>query len=62
MGIVVIAAHRPKPSGKRAGRFFGNRVPTLKKKGLVTDRKWIIMHGCDGTIIEVSNWESQAAI
>jgi hypothetical protein len=30
-------------------------VPTLRKEGLVTDRKPTIMRGSDGTIIEVSD-------
>jgi hypothetical protein len=37
-------------------------VPTLSKEGLVTDREPIIMRAKDGSIIEVSEWKSRAAI
>ncbi len=39
-----------------------SRVPTLANEGLVTDRKPIIMRAKDGTLVEVSEWKSQAAI
>ena len=62
-GVIVIVAYRPKPGKeKELLELVRNRVPTLKKEGLVTDRVPIIMRAKDGTIIEVSEWKSQAAI
>ena len=62
-GVCVIVAYRPK-SGKDAEllELVRNRVPTLRKEGLVSDRTPIIMRAQDGTIIEVSEWKSPAAI
>lgn len=62
-GVIVIVGYRPKP-GKENELLdlVRNRVPTLRKEGFVTDREPIIMRAGDGTIIEVSEWKSQAAI
>ena len=62
-GVCVIVAYRPKP-GKAAEllELVCNRVPTLRKEGLVTNRTPTIMRARDGTIIEVSEWKSQEAI
>lgn len=62
-GICVIVAYRPKP-GKNAELLdvVRSRVPTLRAEGLVTERASIIMRAKDGTIIEVSEWKSRAAI
>jgi quinol monooxygenase YgiN len=62
-GIVVIVAYRPKP-GHEAEllKLVRDRVPTLGKENLVTDRAPVIMRAKDGTIIEVSEWKSQQAI
>ena len=61
--VIVIVAYRPKP-GKETELLdlVGNRVPILRKEGLVTDREPIIMRARDGTIVEVSEWKSQEAI
>src|SRR6266496_4987207 len=61
--VIVIVAYRPKP-GKETELLdlMGNRVPILRKEGLVTDREPIIMRARDGTIIEVSEWKSREAI
>src|SRR6266536_2770751 len=61
--VIVIVAYRPKP-GRDSDTLalVRNRVPTLRKEGLVTDRTPIIMRARDGTIIEVSEWKSQEAI
>ena len=61
--VIVIVAYRPRP-GKETElvKLVRNRVPTLCKEGLVTDRDPIIMRAHDGTIIEVSEWKSQEAI
>jgi quinol monooxygenase YgiN len=61
--VIVIVAYRPKPGKeKELLDLVRSRVPTLRKEGLVTDRAPIIMRARDGTIIEVSEWESQEAI
>src|SRR5215470_1004146 len=62
-GVIVIVAYRPKP-GKEIEllELVRNRVPTLRKEDLVTDRAPTIMRARDGTIIEVSEWKSQEAI
>lgn len=62
-GVVVIVAYRPKP-GKEEEllELVRNRVPTLRKENLVTDRAPTMMRSRDGTIIEVSEWKSQEAI
>ena len=62
-GVIVIVAYRPKPGKeKELLELVRSRVPTLKKKNLVTDRTATIMRARDGTIIEVSEWKSQDAI
>ena len=62
-GVCVIVAYRPKP-GQESALFelVRNRVPTLRKEGLVTDRVPIIMRARNGTMIEVSEWKSREAI
>jgi quinol monooxygenase YgiN len=62
-GVVVIVAYRAKP-GKESEllELVRNRVPTLRKEGLVTERNPTIVRSRDGTIIEVSEWKSQEAI
>jgi quinol monooxygenase YgiN len=62
-GVICIVAYRPKP-GRESEilELVRNRVPTLRKEGLVTDRVPVMMRAKDGTIIEVSEWKSQEAI
>ena len=62
-GVCVIVAYRPKPGKEQELlELVRNRVPTLRKEGLVTDRVPTIMRSRDGTIVEVSEWKSQEAI
>ncbi len=62
-GVVVIVAYRPKPGKeKELLDLVRNRVPTLRKENLVTDRKPTIMRARDNTIVEVSEWKSREAI
>ncbi len=62
-GVVVIVAYRPKPGKeKELLELVRNRVPTLRKENLVTDRAPTIMRARDGTIIEVSEWKSREAV
>jgi quinol monooxygenase YgiN len=62
-GVVVIVAYRPK-TGKENEllELVRSRIPILLKEGLVTDRIPTIVRSSDGTIVEVSEWKSQAAI
>src|SRR3982074_839874 len=61
--VVVIVAYRPKPGKEdELVALVRSRVPTLRKENLVTDRAPTIMRSRDGTIIEVSEWKSPAAI
>ena len=62
-GVVVIVAYRPKPEREQELlELVRNRIPTLRKQGLVTDRIPTIVRARDGTIIEVSEWKSEEAI
>jgi quinol monooxygenase YgiN len=62
-GVIVIVAYRPKPGkDKELLELVRNRVPTLRKENLVTERVPTIMRARDGTIIEVSEWKSKEAI
>jgi quinol monooxygenase YgiN len=62
-GVIVVVAYRPKPGKKNELlEIVRNRVPTLRKEGLVTDLVPTIMRARDGTIIEVSEWKSREAI
>jgi quinol monooxygenase YgiN len=62
-GIIVIVAYRPKPGReKELLEIVRERVPTLRKEGLVTERVPVLMRAKDGTIIEVSEWKSHEAI
>jgi quinol monooxygenase YgiN len=62
-GVCVIVAYRPKPGKEQELlELVRNRVPTLRKEGLVTDRVPTIVRSRDGTVVEVSEWKSQEAI
>ena len=62
-GHISIACYKPK-EGKEAGLLEAvkNHLPVLKKEGLVTDRKSIVMRSKNGSIIEVFEWKSTKAI
>ena len=63
-GVIVIVAYKPKPdkTSEEVLALVRRRMPLLRGEGLVTDRAPVIMRCRDGTIIEVSEWKSQAAI
>ena len=63
MGVMVIAVFRPKP-GKEADLMacMRDHQPVLRDEGLVTDRPAYVMRTADGTLLEVFEWQSQAAI
>ncbi|HEV7925832.1 MAG TPA: hypothetical protein VGR14_10770 [Verrucomicrobiae bacterium] len=63
MSVMVIVAYRPRP-GKEALllQLTKEHVPILRGQGLATDRPPCAMRAVDGTIIEVFEWKSKAAI
>ncbi len=62
-GVIAVVAYRPKPGKEQEIlQLVRNRVPTLRKEGLVTNRVPTIMRSRDGTIVEVSEWKSREAI
>jgi quinol monooxygenase YgiN len=63
MGRSVIVAYRPK-AGRQADleALVREHVPILQSRGLVTSRPAMLMKAQDGTIVEIFEWESQAAI
>ena len=63
MGRIVIVAYRPKPGQQAALESLMRRHHArLLAHGLVTDRVPILMSAADGTIVEVFEWMSAAAI
>jgi len=63
MGRIVIACYRPKPGKQAALReLIRDHLPTLRRQKLVTERAPITMEAADGTIVEVFEWASPAAI
>jgi hypothetical protein len=63
VGHVTIAAYKPRP-GQDAGllEVVKTHVAILRAEGLATERKSIAMKCKDGTIVEVFEWASTAAI
>lgn len=63
MGIMVIACYRPKPGKADTLKdLMKTHLPTLRSEDLVTDRPPQMMTAGDGTLIEVFEWKSPAAI
>ena len=62
-GRIAIVGYKPKPGKSDAlKRLAENHVQRLRAEGLVTSRNPIIMEASDGTVIEVFEWKSKAAI
>ena len=61
--VMVIVAYRPRP-GKEAllMELTKHHLPVLRAQGLATERASSVMRAADGTIVEVFEWKSQAAI
>jgi hypothetical protein len=60
---IVIVAYKPKAGKEEMLRgLMREHLPVLKQLNLVTERNSIIMEAADGTIIEVFEWKSKAAI
>jgi len=60
---IVIVAYRPKP-GKEAVLLaeLRDHVHVLRSEGLATDRPAVHMRAKDGTLVEMFEWASPAAI
>ena len=61
--VMVIVAYRPRP-GKEAVLLDLTRkhLPVLRAQGLATGRPSCAMRAADGTILEVFEWKSRAAM
>jgi hypothetical protein len=61
--VMVIVAYRPRP-GKEALLLELTRkhLPVLRAQGLATERPSFAMRAADGTILEVFEWKSRAAM
>jgi len=63
MGLISIAAFRPKPGMERElFRVLEERLPLLQRLGLATDRAPITCRSRNGVIVSISEWVSEAAI
>jgi len=63
MGRFVIAAYRPKGGRERQLLELVRRhADVLRAEGLITDLPAYAMRAADGTMIEVFEWSSNAAI
>ena len=63
MSRIVIVGYRPKPGCDEAlGALMKTHVDRLRKEGLATDRKSIVMRADDGTFVEVFEWKSEEAM
>ena len=63
MGRIVIVAFRPKPGhADELARLLRDHHPKLRAEGLVTGREPVQMVSADGTMVEVFEWASGAAI
>ena len=63
MGVFVIACFKPKPGKEKLLLdVVRDHLPVLRKEGLVSDKQSYTMKAKDGSIIEVFEWKSEAAI
>ena len=63
MGRIVIAAYSPREGREKdLQALIREHVPTLRRLRLATDRPVIAMRAGDGTVLEIFEWASQAAI
>jgi len=63
MGRMVIALFRGKP-GKAVELMacMRDHLPVLREQGLATSRPSVVLRAADGTLLEIFEWVSQAAI
>lgn len=63
MGIVIIAAYRPKDGAEAEfEKTLAEHIPTLRQQNLLTDRPEVRMRTEDGVFLELFEWRSQDAI
>jgi len=63
MGHLVIAAYRPRPGrAKELRAVVADHLPVLRRQGLVTDRPALVLCASDGTLLELFEWKSEAAV
>jgi len=63
MGVMVIALFRPKPGMLAALDIcVHDHLPILRAQGLATRRPSLVLRAEDGSILEIFEWVSQAAI
>ena len=63
MGRVVIVAYKPKAGMEEQLKdLLQTHVALLRQEGLASERKSVQMQAADGTIVEVFEWCSSAAI
>ena len=63
MGVMVTALFRPKPGQADAlMACMRDHMPVLRSQGLATERPNTILRAKDGTLVEIFEWVSQAAI
>ena len=63
MAVTVVALFRPKP-GHEAELMacMRDHLPVLRAQGLATDTPSIVLRAADGTLLEIVDWQSEAAI
>lgn len=63
MGVTVMALFRPKPGqADELMACMRDHLPILRAQGLATDRPPTWLRAGDGTLIEIFEWMSHAAI
>jgi len=63
VGVIVIALFRPRPDGEPdLLACLRDHLPVLRAQGLATDRPSTILRAQNGTLLEIFEWTSQAAI
>ena len=61
--VVSIATYRPKPGCAEALRaLLDDHVEVLRAEGLATGRPSLLLEAADGTLLEIFEWSSGAAI
>ena len=63
MGQMVIACFRPKPDmNADLMACMRDHLSILRAQGLATSRPSVVLRAADGTLLEIFEWVSQAAI
>jgi hypothetical protein len=63
MGRIVFALYRPHAGQEQRVRALAaSHVPSLREWGLATGRTSLLLQAGDGTMLEIFEWESAAAI